>query len=121
MPEGENHKRYDLEERTFLFAKRVRAWVRSFNRTALNIDDIRQLIRFSGSVAGNYIEANDALSKKDFRMRIKICRKESKESRLFLRLLEPDPPELEVERTALTQEASELMNIFGAILRNSGA
>jgi len=45
MPEGENHKRYDLEERTFLFAKRVRAWVTSFNRTALNIDDIRQLIR----------------------------------------------------------------------------
>src|SRR5437762_11917422 len=98
MPEGENHKRYDLEERTFLFAKRVPAWGRSFNRTALNIDDIRQLIRCSGSVAGNYIEAHDAPTTKDLRMRIKICRTESKESPHPLRLLECEPIETERER-----------------------
>ena len=104
-----------------MFAKRVRTWVKSLRRAHLNIDDIRQLIRCSGSVAANYIEANDSLSRKDFIMRIRISRKESKESRLFLRLLESDPPTAEPERLALIQESTELMNIFGAILRNSGA
>src|SRR5438270_8044549 len=110
MTEGENSKRYDLEERTFQFAKRIRSWVKLLYRTPLNIDDIRQLIRCSGSVAANYIEANDALSKKDFIMRIKICRKESKESRLFLRLLVADPLTTDPEREALVQESTELMN-----------
>ena len=121
MSEGENHKRYDLEDRTFLFAKRVRAWVKLLRKTALNVDDIRQLIRCSGSVASNYIEANDSLSKKDFVMRIKISRKESKESRMFLRLVDADPPSCVSEQGALIKESTELMNIFGAILRNSGA
>ena len=53
-----------------------------------NTEDVRQLIRASGSVAANWIEANEALSKKDFLLRVKICRKEAKESRLFLRLIE---------------------------------
>ena len=83
-----------------------------------NLEDACQLVRASGSVAGNYLEANDSLSRKDFGMRIKICRKESKESRLFLRLLYPDHSQLD-ERDALVGEATELMNIFGAILRNS--
>lgn len=69
--------RYDLEERTYLFAKRVRAFVKTLPRTVCNQEDVRQVVRASGSVGANYIEANEALSKKDFRMRIKISRKES--------------------------------------------
>ena len=96
MTEGENEggRRYDLEDRTEVFARRCRELVRTLPRTLTNREDARQLVRASGSVAGNYLEANDSLSKKDFRMRIKICRKESKESRLFLRLLYPDQDQL---------------------------
>ena len=80
-----------------------------------NTEDVRQLIRSSGSVAANWIEANEALSKKDFLMRAKICRKEAKESRLFLRLLETGPGATS-ERDALANEARELMLIFSAII-----
>jgi four helix bundle protein len=78
MAEGENSKRYDLEDRTEEFARRVRALVKRLPRTDANYVDIRQRVRASGSVAANYIEANEALSKKDFLMRIKICRKRRK-------------------------------------------
>jgi four helix bundle protein len=81
MTKKENSKQYDLEERTFKFAQRVRAFVKKLDKTIANIEDGKQLVRASGSVGANYIEANEALSKKDFVMRIKICRKEAKESR----------------------------------------
>jgi four helix bundle protein len=85
-----------------------------------NQEDARQLIRASGSVGANYIEANEALSKRDFLMRIKISRKESKESRFFLRLMDPgEDPGMADEQTRLIQEAHELTNIFGAIVRKS--
>jgi four helix bundle protein len=120
MTEKENSKQYDLEDRTFAFAKRVRAFVKRLPKTLANIEDGRQLINASGSVGANYIEANEALSKKDFLMRIKICRKEAKESRYWLKLVNPEGnPELERERKELVQEATELTNIFGAILRKS--
>ncbi len=116
----ERAKYYDLEDRTFAFARRVRTLIKSVTKTTANIEDGKQVIRSSGSVGGNYIEANEALSKKDFIMRIKICRKESKESRYWLRLLDmASTPEFEDERKTLVQEAQELMNIFGAILRKS--
>ena len=118
MPQDENPKRFDLEDRTFAFAKACRAFIKKLSRTAGNFEDSRQLIRSSGSVGANYIEANEALSKKDFILRIKICRKEAKESRYWLRLLEA-AGSLDAERTALVQEAQELMNIFGAIVRKS--
>ncbi len=70
------------------------------------------------SIGANYIEANESLSKKDFVLRIKICRKEAKESRYWLRLLEATE-KTAVDRDALVQEAQELMNIFGAIVRKS--
>ena len=76
-----NPKQYDLEDRTLEFAKRVRALVKKLPRTIGNIEDGKQVVRASGSVGANYIEANESLSKKDFVMRIKICRKEAKESR----------------------------------------
>lgn len=116
----EGSKQYDLEERTLQFAKDVRAFVKSLPRTIANEQDIRQLVRASGSVGANYIEANESLSKKDFVMRIKISRKEAKESRYWLRLLDTGEDEsVDKTRDALIQEATELMNIFGAIVRKS--
>ncbi len=78
---------YDLEERTFQFAKSIRDFVKKLPKTSANIEDGKQLIRSSGSVGANYIEANDSLGKKDFAMRLKISRKEAKESAYFLRLI----------------------------------
>jgi len=109
--------KFDLEERTFEFAKSVRAFVKKLPRTVCNAEDVKQLVRSSGSVAANYIEANERLSKKDFRLRIKIARKESKESRLWLRLIETqNVEELESHRAKLIQESTELLRIMSAIL-----
>ena len=120
MGEGENAKRYDLEERTHVFARRVRAFCKLLPRTDGNISDGRQLIRSSGSVGANYIEANESLSKKDFLLRIKISRKEAKECRWWLRLLDTENNAgLERTRAELIQEATELTSILSAILRKS--
>ncbi|HEA47028.1 MAG TPA: four helix bundle protein [bacterium] len=120
MTETQNPKqrRYDLEERTFLFAKRVNKYVNKLPRTISNIENGKQLVRAAGSVGANYIEANEALSKKDFTMRIKICRKESKEGRYWLRLTEPLKDE-QKEKDSLIQESTELMKIFGSILQKT--
>ncbi len=121
MAEGEeSSKRYDLEERTLQFAKDVRALVKTLPRSVANEEDSRQLVKASGSVGANYIEANESLSKKDFVLHIKISRNEAKESRYWLRLLDTGGKEpLEKTRGSLIQEASELMNIFGSIMRKS--
>jgi four helix bundle protein len=120
MTEIQNSKQYDLEDRTLAFAKKVRAFVKKLPKTIANIEDGGQLVRSSGSVGANYIEANEALSKKDFVMRIKICRKEAKESRYWLRLVDTQNDQtLENKRKDLEKEATELMNIFGSILRKS--
>ena len=117
---NKNSKPYDLEERTLEFAKRVRKFVKKLPRSIANQEDGRQLIKASGSVGANYIEANESLGKKDFRMRVKISRKEAKESRYWLRLVDTyDDKELEIERGYLIQESTELMNIFGSILQKS--
>jgi len=116
----QNTKQYDLEDRTVMFAHRVRTFIKKLPRTISNIEDSKQLIRASGSVGANYIEANESLSKKDFVMRIKICRKEAKESRYWLKLIDTQGNQaLENEQKDLEQEALELTNIFGAILRKS--
>ena len=110
--------RFDLEERSDEFAKQVRAFVKRLPRTVCNQKDVRQVVRASGSVGANYIEANEALSKKCLRMRIKVSRKESKETRYWLRLLDTEGvPELDAERDRLVQERGESMRIFAAILR----
>lgn len=77
MTEIKKAKQYDLEERTFKFARRVIEFVNRLKKTLSNIEIGKQLVKSSGSVGANYIEANESLSKKDFVMRIKICRKES--------------------------------------------
>jgi four helix bundle protein len=87
MSENRNSKQYDLENRTFQPAKNVALYTRKVSQNAANFEYGKQVIDSSGSVGANYIEANDVLSKKDFIMRIKICRKEAKESGYWLRLL----------------------------------
>ena len=113
-----NKKQYDLEERTFEFATNVRAFIKQLHKSIANIEDSKQLVKSSGSVGANYIEANESLSKKDFIMRLKISRKEAKESRYWLRLLDVQKDLLET-RNSLLQEATELMNIFGSIINKS--
>ena len=120
MSEIQNSKQYDLEERTFQFAKKCRDFIKKLPKNVANFEDEKQLARSSGSVGANYIEANESLSKKDFIMRTKISRKEAKESRLWLKLCDTNNNnDLEKEREDLTKESTEQMNIFGAIIRKS--
>jgi four helix bundle protein len=122
MREKDDDRRFDLEERTYLFALEVRRFIKRIPRNICNVEDGKQLVRSSGSVGANYIEANEALSKKDFLMRVKISRKEAKESRYWLKLIDVgNDAELGKEKERLTVEAQELMNIFGAIFRKSEA
>ena len=110
----------DLEDRTFRFAESVRTFVKQLPRTVSNAEDIRQLVRASGSVAANWIEADESLSKKDFVMRVKICRKEAKESRLFLRLIEVALEKATLAaRDRLAAEARQLTLIFSSIISKS--
>jgi four helix bundle protein len=119
MTETRNPKQYDLEERTLTFAKEAIKLGKNLPKTIANAEIIKQLIRASGSVGANYIEANEALRKKDFLMRVRICRKEAKESRYWLRLIEISDRDAEKEKQALIQEATELMKIFGAIVEKT--
>lgn len=116
---SKREKIYDLEDRTANFARNTRQLIKVVPKTISNIEDLKQLARSSGSVPANYIEVNESLGKKDFLMRIKICRKEAKESTLWLRLLEIENISVDAERKVLLAEAKELMNIFGSILRKS--
>ena len=112
--------KYDLEERTRIFAVEVRKYIKKLPRTISNIEDGKQLIRSSGSVGANYIEANESLSKKDFVMRIKISRKEAKESSYWLKIIiANNSSEFTKEGEFLAQEAEELKKILSAILEKS--
>lgn len=118
MASNDNSKPYDLEERTFQFARASRAFVKQLPRTVSNVEDAKQFIRASGSIGANYIEANESIGKKDFVMKAKICRREAKESRYWLGLIDVDK-NLQTEQARLLNEADELMKIFGAIVRKS--
>jgi four helix bundle protein len=116
----QNLKIYDLEERTLKFSKDVRVFIKWLPKTISNIEDGRQVVRSSGSMGANYIEANEALSKKDFIHRIKICRKESKETRYWLKLIEANNDTIPDQKCQqLIVESHELMMIFGSIVRKS--
>jgi len=120
MSEIKNSKQYDLEDRCLNFSKSVRIFVKSLPRNISNMEDSKQLVRSSGSVGANYIEANESLSKKDFVMRIKIARKEAKESIYWLRLLDFSENEsLSEQADKLIKECTELMLILSSILRKS--
>src|SRR5439155_22361723 len=112
--------KYDLEERTYEFAKCVRRFVKTLARTIYNIEDVKQVVRASGSVGANYIEANEAISKKDFLFRIRLCRKESKESRYWLRLVDTGTDAgIVAQRERLIAESTELLKIFNGIANKS--
>ena len=109
---------FELEERTFQFALRVRKFCRELKQDRINLEDITQLVRASGSIGSNYIEANENLGKGDKRMHLKISRKESKECSYWLRLLfiEGDNLVLENEKNMLIDEANQFRKIFSSIL-----
>ena len=110
--------RLDLEERTLVFAKAVRQFVHTLPRTIANTEDLRQLVRSSGSIGANYREANEALGKKDFAMRIRIARKEAKETQFWLDLIDTGTDSaVGAEGKRLAREARELMLILNAILK----
>ena len=108
---------YDLEERTFQFAKDVRLFVKTLPKSVASIEDSKQVVRSSGSVGANYLEANEALGEKDRVMRLRIARKEAKESAYWLRLiLETNDLSNADEASRLIKEATELCKILSTII-----
>jgi four helix bundle protein len=110
---------FDLEERTAQFGEAVIHFARAVAKNPVTTPLISQLVRAGTSVGANYCEADDAVSKKDFKNKIGICRKEARETKLWLRLLAAAEPDLKTEARKLWQEAKELHLIFAAIWRKS--
>ncbi|MEN9560844.1 MAG: hypothetical protein RIQ56_117 [Candidatus Parcubacteria bacterium] len=109
-----------FEARTLEFANQVRLFVATVPLNYLIFDDCKQLLRSSGSIGANYIEAREASSKKEFLFRIKICRKESKETAYWLRLLQNRISQKhEPVLLNLLKESQELIKIFSAISRTT--
>ncbi len=120
MYKTQNTKKYDLEQRTYRFARNVRDFIKEIPKISTNNIYISQLIRSSSSIGANFIEANEALSKKDFYHRVRICRKEAKETNFWLLLLDLSSNlTLQNKLNNLIQEVNELMKIFGAIVSKS--
>ena len=109
---------YDLEERTAKFGEAVIDFAKSVPRNPITDVLIGQVVRCGTSVGANYCEADDAGSRKEFRYRISIAKRESKETRFFIRMIVRAEPALADVGRALWQEAKELNLIFGAILRS---
>jgi four helix bundle protein len=114
-----NKNKFDLEERTTNFARKVIRLCKTLPQNSINIRLIPQAVSSSGSIGANYREANDALGKKDFFHRLKISRKEAKESSHWLTLLIEANPEKELEIQELIKEANEYKNIFSSIINKS--
>jgi four helix bundle protein len=115
-------KKYDLENRTLKFAIDCRLFLAKIPKTISNTEDSKQLARSSGSAGANYIEANESLSKKDFCYRVKICRKEAKESRYWLTILKAVNSfdnDIAIENGKLMRESEELKLIFSSIIEKS--
>ena len=112
---------YDLEERAFQFALDVRRCVAGTRWSREQWTDVDQVLRSSGSVAANYIEANNAVSKRDFLLRIRISKKEASECKLWLRLLGETSGEEPLKQSLrnLYKESDELARILATILRKS--
>ncbi len=114
-------RQFDLEERTASFGEAVIRLAQTIRETAVTRPLVSQLVRAATSVGANYCEANDAESKADFRHKIAICRKESRETGHWLRMLTAALPESAPETRKLWQEAKELNLIFGAVIRSSAS
>ena len=107
--------KYDLEERTAKFGESIIKFCRTLNQDAIVRPLISQLIRSATSVGANYMEANSASSRKDFRNKIFICKKEAQETKHWLRMLTQATPEHKDELAKLWQEGQELTLIFQKI------
>lgn len=112
---------YNLEERTALFGERIIELCKKAPKTVITIPIVDQLIRAGTSVGANYCEANGASSKKDFKNKIFICKKEAKESQYWLRMMARAVDELKEECRELWQESKELAMIFSKIAVNTAA
>lgn len=110
-------KPYDLDERTALFGEAVVRFCKALSKDTVNLRLVDQLTRSATSVGANYLEAEDAISRKDFAHRIALCRKEAKESKHWLRMIAAAEPNQRDQARQLWQEAKELNLIFGSILR----
>jgi four helix bundle protein len=119
MTREQHSREYDLQERRLAFAKRAIKFCRVLPKSTMDAEMGRQLVQSCTSAGANYIEANESLGKKDFLMRIRICRKEAKESGYWLRLVEPVSANLGAEHQWLLQESTELTKIFGSIVSRS--
>jgi four helix bundle protein len=108
---------FDLEERTGLFGEKVIAFAKAVPVNLVTSPLITQLVRAATSVGANYLEADDADSKKDFRFKIGLCRREAHETKHWLRMIVAAEPSLRDVARILWQEAKELNLIFGAIRR----
>jgi four helix bundle protein len=111
------HGRFDLEERTAVFGENCIRFGKKIGINPVTYGILSQFVRAATSVGANYSEANDAESKKDFRHKIGICRKESKETKFWLRMIATADPSLRDEAAGLWQEAKELNLIFSSIVR----
>lgn len=107
---------FNLEERSLLFAREVRTFLKKAPKTMANMVDGKQLLRSSGSVGANYIEANEGLGKDDFKYHIKIARKEAKESMHWLSLIDASQEQAH-QKALLIDESRQLIFIFTAILK----
>ena len=118
---SENAKKYDLIERTSIFAERVRNYALALPKNPANAEYVSQLLRASSSPGANYVEANEGLGDKDFKMKIKTCRRESKEAGYWTRLtITNGSKEAEDERQWIQGEAREFVLIFTSILKKRG-
>lgn len=118
--EGQNpnaKKKYDLEERTGEFGEKILEFAKKIPQNPVTLPLISQLVRSGTSIGANYCEADGAESKKDFRHKIGICKKEAKETKHWLRMIAKAVPELAQQARDLWQEAQELTLIFSAIIR----
>lgn len=112
-----NDKKYDLEERTARFGEAIIEFAKQLPRDTVTVSLVSQVVRSATSIGANYLEADGAESKKDFRHKIALCKKESKETRHWLRMIAKALPERKDECRRLWQEVQELSLIFSAILR----
>ena len=112
---------FDLEERTARFGEAVLQFVRKVPKNPINNPLISQLVRSATSIGANYCEADDGVSRKDFRNKIGYCRKESRETKHWLRMMGTANEDLKSEARELWQEAKELNLIFSQIFRNSNS
>jgi len=111
-----NDKKYDLEERTARFGECIIGFVRTLTKDRVNDALVSQIVRSATSIGANYMEADGAESKKDFRHKIALCKKESKETKHWLRMIAKANPDKKDECRSIWNEAQELTLIFSSIL-----